>query len=160
MASNGKQSQSRVKPGDVFEIKTEKGWGYFQFTSKDPELGQLIRVFPGVHKDRADDIARLAAEKEAYYVFFPVSGALTRGLIKRVGSFPVPIWAQGIPVMRSAGARASDGKVLSWVIVSDKDEKLVRTLTESQRRLSLAVIWNDSLLAERIASGWMPWDDV
>ncbi len=155
-----RQSRSRVRSGDVFEIKTERGWGYFQFTIKHPDMGQLIRVLPGVHQNRLDDIAKLVSEKESYYVFFPVSGALAKKLIGRIGNFSVPIWAKDIPLMRSAGARARDGKVLTWVIVSNRDEKIVKTLSESQRHLSLAVIWNDTLLAERIASGWKPADDI
>lgn len=159
MVSSLKQSPSRTKFGDVFEIKTARGLGYFQFVNKHPEFGQLIRVLPGIHEERPADLSKLSAEKEVYFVFFPVTAAVSKALVEKIGNFAVPIWAQGIPLMRRPGARAPGGKVLTWFIVNDRGEKLVKELSEDQRQLSLAVIWNDTLLAERIAAGWKPSDD-
>lgn len=160
MVFSSKQSSSRTKVGDLFEIKTARGLGYFQFVNKHAEFGQLVRALPGVHHERPADLTQLAAEKEAFFVFFPVAAAGSKGLVEKVGNFAIPIWAQGIPLMRRPGARGPGGKVLSWFIVNDRGEKLVKELDEGQRQLSLAVIWNDTLLAERIASGWKPSDDV
>lgn len=154
-----KSKQSRTKCGDVFEIKTARGFGYFQLSNKHPEYGQLVRVLPGVYPERPADLERLVGEKEVFFIFFPATAAASKGLVEKVGDFAIPIWAQGIPLMRRPGARGPGGKVLSWFIVSDRGEKLVKELDENQRQLSLAVIWNDTLLAERIASGWKPSDD-
>ena len=157
--SKSKHSNTRPKIGDLFEIRTASGSGYFQFVNRHHEFGELIRVLPGVYDARFAQMDTLAGEKELYFVFFPVSAAMSRGLVEKIANFPIPLWAQGIPLLRRPGARGRDGKVLSWFIVSDDGEKLVKELTPNQRQLSLAVIWNDTLLAERIAANWRPSDE-
>jgi hypothetical protein len=61
-----------------------------------------------------------------------------------------------MPPMRRPGGRDAGGKVLNWWIHDDNGEKKVDRLNENQRHYSLAVIWNDTLLIERIYSGWLP----
>lgn len=151
-----KRGASRAILGDLFEMKTRCGLAYFQFVNKHAEFGQLIRVLPGVHNERPQYLERLVGEKELYFVFFPVSAAAARGFVSKVANLPVPTWAEAFPTMRRPGARGSDGKILNWFLVNDRGEQFLKNLSDEQRTLSLAVIWNDTLLAERICSGWVP----
>ncbi|MCS7123146.1 MAG: hypothetical protein RMJ17_01025, partial [Candidatus Aenigmarchaeota archaeon] len=44
--------RKRPKIGDVFEIKTPKGFAYVQYSIRHPDFGEIIRVLPGLYPDR------------------------------------------------------------------------------------------------------------
>jgi hypothetical protein len=116
-------TNKRPKIGDVVEIRTPKGLGYFQYVERDPTLGPRIRVLPGTFDERPN-IGAVAMRKAAYYVHFPLGAAVSRGLVAIVGSAPLP------------------------------DPGPARRPEDDLYRLQS--IWNDTLLAERIAEGWSP----
>jgi hypothetical protein len=58
--------------------------------------------------------------------------------------------------MRRPGGRAKDGRILNWVVSEGGRDRVVKELSESERKLSIATIVNDTLLIDRIASGWLP----
>jgi hypothetical protein len=62
--------------------------------------------------------------------------------------------------MRRAGARAKNGRVQNWIISEGGRDRLVRELSDDEKRLPIGAIVNDTLLAERISSGWSPEDEV
>ena len=144
------------KPGDIFQLKTPKGFAYIQYTHRDDEYGQLIRVLPGLFDVELSSFDKLSQKQALYFVFFPLSAAVSRGILTRMTNEPIPESAQSLPIMKRPGTRDSDGKVLSWWIKDGKSEKKVEKLNDKQRRYSLAVIWNDTLLVDRICSGWLP----
>jgi hypothetical protein len=113
----------RPRIGDVLEIQTLAGRGYFQYVARDATHGPQIRVLPGTFGERPD-LSALAKRKALYYVHFPLGAAVVRRLVAVVGHEPLPE-----PV---ATTRAED--------------ELFR----------LQSIWNDAMLAERIAQGWTP----
>jgi hypothetical protein len=53
----------------------------------------------------------------------------------------------------------STGKVKVWWLWDGEREWQVGELTEEQRGLSFREVWNDTLLIERIESGWTPETD-
>jgi hypothetical protein len=150
-----------VRVGDVFEIDTPRGLAYFQYTFKHPDFGQLIRVLDGVFTARPKDIADLVRKAERFFVFFPLSAAAHRKIVRWVATFELPSRLHGMPSMRRPGGRTPSGKVLNWRIFNpmDESERLVASLSEEERNLSLIAIWNDTLLCERICSGWKPADE-
>ncbi len=58
--------------------------------------------------------------------------------------------------MRKAGWRDGSGRVLNWWLWDGEREWQVEKLTPELESLSLAQIWNDTLLVERIIEGWSP----
>ena len=149
-----------IKPGDVFHIKTPKGLAFFQYTYKHDEYGHLIRILPGLFDAIPTAFEELAKIKELYYTFFPLSAAVAKGIVVYVARMTLPDSARKPPTLRRAGARARGGKALNWWILSPGgDEFLVNELNEEQAQYSIAAIWNDTLLVERICSGWLPEQD-
>lgn len=146
----------RLKPGDVFILRTPKGDAYLQYTLKNPEYGQLLRVLPGLHVQPPASLTELVQDKEVFFVFFPLQAAVNRGLVRFVANHEVPLWAQGLPVMRRPGGRAPNGKPLNWILWDGTEEWRVDKLSEEEAEMSLAVIWNDTLLIERLCAGWLP----
>lgn len=147
-------------PGLVLEIKTSAGLAYFQYVSRHPEYGELIRVLPGVFRTRPEDAESLALKEELYAVFFPVAAALRHGIVSKVGRGVIPSGKWKNRKMRRPGARAKGGRILTWVIEGDEDSEVVNELTADQLKLPMAVIWNDTMLKERVADRWRPEDEM
>lgn len=146
----------KVNYGDVFEIKTSNGMGYFQLIKNATvDDCELIRVFRGTFDNEEDArIENLAATKEAYFIRFPLRYALKRKLVRYIGNYKVPD-----EVVIPRFFRSKDmvrGEFISWDIVDSETlkRKLFKELSDEQKKLSPFGVWNDTLLAERIASGW------
>lgn len=152
--------KKKAKFGDIIGIKTPKGFAYLQYTHKDPEYGDLLRVLPGVFDGEPDSLESLSNLKELYFVFFPLSFALSKELVSVVGYAAIPEWAVEKPFLRRAGGRAPTGKVLNWWLNDGRREWKVDKLSEEQKNWSLAAIWNDTLLIQRICEGWMPSKEI
>ena len=150
----------KTKHGDIFEIETPKGLAYIQYALKENVYGQLIRVFPGIFDVRPGSFSQLSQAKELYFVFFPVTAAASKGIITYVANEPIPQFAQQRPSMRKRGGIDADGRVLNWWIWDVKGKMLVDQLNEEQRGYSIAAIWNDTMLIERICSNWMPEKEI
>jgi hypothetical protein len=146
--------------GRIAEIPTPAGLAYLQLLRRDPEYGDLVRVLPGLFDVRPAAPGDLAELAERFVAFFPFSAALRTGLIAAVGEAPLPPGAWKQRPMRRAGARSRDGRVQNWIITENGRERFVEHLSESERKLSIAAIVNDTLLAERIANGWTPEQEI
>lgn len=99
-----------IKAGDVFSIPTSKGEAYFQYVRKNPLMGSLIRVLPGVFESQPEDMGGLVNNKTNFWIFFPVSGALKLQIIKKVGKFDVPEHSSEMPLFRAGNASSEKKK--------------------------------------------------
>lgn len=159
-------NRKRPQIGDVVEIETPKGLAYAQYTfaCKEPSVyGALIRVLPGLYDSRPSNFSELVREKERFFVFFPLGAACNRGIVKIVAYEEIPKGSRGIPLMRSSSRyRDKFGKMIEadWWLWDGKEERRIGKLPEKYHDLSLRSIWNDTLLIERIVSGWRPADEV
>jgi hypothetical protein len=155
----------RVRPkiGDVVEIPTPEGLAYAQFTHKHdapPRMGALIRVLPGLFRERPADFRELAELQERFFVFFPLGAACNRRIVTIVANEAIPASAIRFPRLRAAGFIDRSGKVHDWWVFDGVKEERVGALTAEIARLSPCEVWNDTLLIERIASGWSPEQDL
>lgn len=149
------------KPGDIFHIRTPEGLAFFQYICKHDRYGHLIRILPGLFNAIPSSFEELAQSTELYYIFFPLTAAISKGIVTYAASMTLPVSAGKPPTLRRAGARAQGGKALNWWILDPSgDEFLVNELNDKQARYSIAAIWNDTLLVERICSGWLPEQDT
>jgi hypothetical protein len=63
---------AREKLGDIFEIDTPKGKAYLHYIYLDPnpKMGfHLLRVLPGLHKEKPENADALAELKEQFMFF-------------------------------------------------------------------------------------------
>jgi hypothetical protein len=142
-----------TRPGDVLEVETPKGFSYVQYVGKHSEYGDVIQVFGGLYKSRLADLMVLSTQP-AYFAFYSARASVKRGLVRIAGSCPL---SKEIPcIIRRAGARATTGKVLSWIIESDGKELMKRHLSETERQLPIGAVWDHALLVLRISEGWSP----
>lgn len=152
--------RKRARPGDVLEVSTPRGLAYIHYAARDSEYGDGIRVLPGFFATRPADFTALVSNPEAYFTFYPASAAVSQKLVEVVASIPLPR-GQGLPpVHRRAGARSREGQVLAWFICEGAKETLVRELSEEQRHLPIAAIWNHEALIYYLTQEWRPEQDI
>lgn len=150
---------TKLKAGDIIEIATPSGWAYAQFIQKHKQYGALIKVFAGVHEDRLIACDSLVGRGEAFVCFFPLSAAVDRGIVQMVGNIAVSEESRNFPLLRDGIADPNTGKVTDWWLWDGENEWKVGALTADQRKLPIRGVWNDTLLVERIQSGWRPEKD-
>ncbi|AJC15122.1 hypothetical protein [Pandoraea sputorum] len=149
-----------IRFGDVFSISTSKGDAYFQYVSKNPQMGWMIRVLPGIYSECPEDMSALVDKETNFWIFFPVAAALRRKLTAKIGRFKIPEHSQKMPIFRAGIRHSVTKKVENWWLWDGEREWMVGEITEDQRKLPIRGIWNDTLLIKRIEDGWLPEHDT
>jgi hypothetical protein len=143
----------RPKPGDLLDFEVPGGIALAVYVGRHRDCGDAISVWPKVFPQRP----RLDAlePKDAYVTFYPARAAQRAGLVHVVGS-AVPPPMPG--VLRRAGARAGT-RVETWVIERESGDVVRGVLSDDERRLPIAALWNHEFLVARVVSGWQPTDE-
>ena len=159
-----KRKFTRPVLGDIVEVPLKRGFAYVQYVyrHRDPpvQMGDLIRVLPGIFAKRPKEFSELNAKHERFIAFFPVAIAVRRKYVSIVAHEKVPERFKTLPLFKAAGLRSPEtSKPLSWGLWDGKKSWRVSELTEEERRLPLRQFINLMLLGERIESGWTPEDE-
>ena len=144
-----------LKIGDVFGIETSNGIAYFQYVHKNEDIGSLIRILPNSYKDNKKDVLNeLVEQKELYLIHFPLGAALTRGIVSKMGNYPIP--KDFVLPKKFRDDHIIKGEFICWHIVDYENwqREKVEKLNDYQKQLSPWGTWNDTLLRERLAEGW------
>jgi len=150
---------AKLKLGDVVEIKTGKGLNYAQYAHRHKQYGALLRVFDNSYDTRPSDFGELIKSKLRFMCFFPLSTAVDQGIVSIIDNVALPLEAEKFPTFRAGIVDPATRKVVVWWLWDGKNERRVGELTAEQRKLSIRGVWNDTLLIERIESGWTPETD-
>jgi hypothetical protein len=145
-----------IKIGDIFSIEVLNGRAYFQYASKIKPMGSLIRVIPGVLFEPPTDWCAFIGRHTNFWVFFSVADALKNGVVQKEYHCPLPEHAQEMPLFRNGNVDPETKKVDDWWLWDGQKSWMVGALTDDQRRLPILGAWNDVMLRERIAQGWLP----
>ena len=149
----------RVQIGDVIEVPTANGLAYAQYTHQHPTHGGLIRVFDALFQNRPSDLSALVKGPVRFSTFFPVAAAIKRGLFNVVGHDEIASHNQPFPVFRNGNADPKTKKVGAWWFWDGEKEWKVGEISPEQRKMPIVGVWNDTLLVERIETGWTPSND-
>src|SRR4051812_22272381 len=146
------QKRVRAKPGDILEVETRKGLHYLYYLGKHPVYGDAILVAPGSYSERPTEMNQLF--EGGYVKFYPVGAAVYQGLVKVVEHMPMP--DKVVPTrMRRAGVRLGT-QIATWIIEDESGETVRKELSDEERQLPIASIWNHELLLQRLEEGWHP----
>lgn len=154
-----KTKRKRARPGDILEVSTSRGLAYIHYTARHPEYGDTIRVLPGFFATRPADFASLAASVEAYFTFYPVGAAVYHGLVQIVARIPVAPGKELPLRYRRRGASNSE-RIITWFIWDGTKDTLVWELSEADRHLPIASIWNHEALLYYLVHDWRPEQDI
>jgi hypothetical protein len=147
------------KIGDIIEIPTANGRAYAQYTHQHPTHGGLIRVFDTLFESRPDTFSEIVGGRVRFSTFFPIAAAVKRGLISVVGNEEIAPHNRSFPVFRNGVADPTTKKVATWWFWDGQKEWKVGAITSEQRKMPILGVWNDTLLVERIETGWTPSND-
>ncbi|HDY8043856.1 TPA: hypothetical protein RQK80_004350 [Vibrio vulnificus] len=150
---------SRIKIGDLVEIKTALGYSYAQYTHKHAQYGALLRVFSKVYKQRPETWENIFSDDVRFSVFFPLQAAINQKIFCIVGNLSIPAELLNFPLFRAGAVNPSTKKVSTWWLWDGVNEVKIGHLTDEQKHLPIRGIWNDTILIERIESNWSPYTD-
>jgi hypothetical protein len=147
-------ARGQLKRGDVFEIRTDKGLAYVQYTHDHKDLGPLVRVLPGMFSSRPDNLKGLVVGPTRFVVFYPIVDAARRSLAQLIGSFPIPNHADAFPLMKWVKPKL-DG-TLEWSLWDGRTHVRdgIRSLSHEEMDLPDVTIFNHDYLLERLVSDW------
>ena len=149
----------RPKIGDLVEIRIDKLFAYAQYTHKHKIYGALLRIFDEMYGERPQSFQNLISGKVRFSTFFPLQAALSEGIFEVVGNIPIRKDLREFPVFRSGVTNPETKKVDIWWLWDGEKEWKVGKLDEKQRKFPIRGVWNDTLLIQRIKSGWTPETD-
>jgi hypothetical protein len=146
----------RAKPGDMFEIITNRGLTYMQCTHRHREYGHLVRVLRGFFEVRPENLSELVSKEAAFATFFPLDAALKRGVVTLVSKYPIPPRAVGFPVFRAGIPDPATGKVGTWWSWDGEKEWKVGAISEGQRSMPIREILTLPALLQKMEDEWTP----
>ena len=141
---------NRLSPGDVLDLAAPDGHIYLHYLGRHAEYGDGVAVCPT--KQAASTPVRSELFRFAYVAFYPASAAVAQGLAAVVAQLPATCLPK---VLRRPGVR-SGRKVETWIIEDGIREVVRQELSDEERSLPIAVIWNHELLIQRVTQGWRP----
>lgn len=150
----------RGKIGDVIEIETRLGLTYALYTHQHRMYGSLLRVFERKFASRPADFVDLIGEPLQFETFFPLGAAVHRKLVAIAGHVAVPRRLRDFPIFRNGVADLKTRKVANWWLWDGKREWMIGSLSEEQKRYPIHAVINDTLLRERVESGWRCTDEI
>ena len=147
----------KVKFGDLFEIETNAGLVYAQYTHSEDDYVDLIRVFDEVHLKRPKDLSQIVLGQVRFSTFFPLSAVLRQRLIMKVSNETVAPKNQEFPWFRYGIPHPASRKVEKWFLWRGGDEYVpIEEFTNEHRGLSIVGCWNYDMLVQRLEEGWRP----
>jgi hypothetical protein len=146
--------RSRLLGGEILEVPVGTKFGYVQFIGKHREYGDAILVNPTLHARQAHFSAGFFSG--GYVTFYPAALSVTQKTVEVVAQSSPPT----IPKrFRRPGVTSSDGTVETWVIEGGWRDIVKQELSDEERRIPIAAVWNQEQLSERLAKGWTPETD-
>lgn len=152
MASSG---QRKTRVGDVLEIATPNGLAYVQYVGKHSEYGDVVHIVSKCHQQRPANLSPII-NAPGYLAFYPARLAVNSGLANIVETHDLPSGVELPMQLRRAGARLPDRTIATWIVEHNGQETVHRELSDDQKGLPIAAIWNHELLIQRIVEGWTP----
>jgi hypothetical protein len=155
--------RKRPRIGDVVEVRVPgKGFAYLQYVNfhRDPPgYGYLVRVLPGIFKRRPDSVAELAAAAELWFAFTTLGSACHRGEARIVGNESIPEHARSWPIFKAYNDCFGTGEK-TWFIWDGVRSWRVGKLPKKYYDGSMEQVVTLDIVTDRIATGWMPRDEV
>lgn len=130
-----------------------KRFGYVQFLGEHREYGDAILVSPVLYDRQAHFATGFFSS--GYVTFYPAAVSVSNKLVEVVAQSSPP----SLPKRFRRPKAERDGAVESWVIEGGWRDVVRQNLTDEERKLPIAGVWNHEFLRAQIAKGWTPETD-
>ncbi|MFI1742834.1 hypothetical protein [Thalassobellus sediminis] len=146
-------ARKKIELGDIFELKTGKGYVYLQCVRIPVDKRQdveLIRVYYKIHPTQMIDISFIQ-KSSFFYLSFVLQAAYNRKIVQKVGNSTLE---PDFKTPRYFKTENPFGE--GWHIIDSENwhRETIEKLTAEQRKLSPWGVWNDTLIIERLDEGW------
>lgn len=108
---------------------------------------------PGFYTSQPATFSGLCLAEPQFSTFFPLGAACSRGLVRVVANEPIAQHLREFPTFR-ASVKGQDGVWGPWWLWDGDKEWKVGELKPGMETLPPREVINDTLLFERIVSGW------
>jgi hypothetical protein len=143
----------KIEVGDIFSIKTSKGFGFLQYVAIDNLGMEYVRILAPINEE--DIIIQNEVDlKERWSIGFPLKAAVRKKIVSKIGNYKIPEnysfdeYARSIHNVR--------GEHLGWHIVNRKtlQRELKSKLEKEDLKLSPYGVFNDTLIIEYLENDW------
>ena len=146
-------ARKKIELGDIFELKTSKGYVYLQCVRIPVDKRQdveLVRIYYKVHPIQTKDFS-LIQKSSFFYLNFVLQAAYNRKIVEKVGNVPLESDFKPPRYFRTKNPFGE-----GWQIVDSVNwhRETIEKLTNEQLKLSPWGGWNDTLIIERLDEGW------
>jgi len=145
--------------GDVYEIKTEKGYAYFQYANDYEFAGdQVIRIYQGFFKMPIESVNELAGRPKKQILIYTLKReGLKYKDVRKVGHIPLIEEEKKFPLLIDDSWVEMGGP---WSIFDGKKYvRIGRTLTEEQKKIPPTGILNTIALKLMLIGKWKHFRD-
>jgi hypothetical protein len=146
-------ARKKIELGDIFELKTSKGYIYLQCVRIPIDKRQdveLIRVYYNVHSTQTNDIS-LIQKSSFFYVGFALQAAYNRKIVEKIGNVLLEADFKPPRYFRTTNPFGEGWQIIDSV---NWHRETTRKLTNEQQKLSPWGVWNDTLIIEQLHEGW------
>lgn len=141
---------ARLRPGFAFAVETDLGFSPCLVTHQVPRMGDVIWVAGPVFDTLPSPVELSRIAQWRWPTLFPTGAAVRRKLVIQIGLVEVPAGLTPFPRFRS-GHRSRGWHEVDY---SGGAERTVGVCRDPD--LPIFGIVNDTLLKERIVTGWRP----
>ena len=150
----------RKKIGDVYEVKTEKGFAYLQYTheyTKPSKWGSLIRVLDGFYEKRptTKELKYLVNKQHKFQTFCFLQQGIKTGEVLFVENFSVPEFAQEFPVFKGSNSSPKKDPLekIWWLWDGEKEWRVGKLSIDEQKKYPLDGVCDITALISSIKTG-------
>jgi hypothetical protein len=147
--------RKRLVGGEILEVAIGDRFGYVQFIGQHPQYGDAILVNPALHARQAHFASGFFSS--GYVTFYAAGTAVSNKVVEVVAQSSPPKLPKRFRRPREI---PGDGAVEAWVIEGGWREVVRQNLSDEERRMPIADVWNHESLRQRIANGWTPQTDA
>jgi hypothetical protein len=140
------------RPGDVVEIRTERGLAYVQVTHDHPSYPEVVRALMGLHRHRPADIERLVAMDTLFVSILPLGDMVRRGAVEGelIGNTAVPGKYAVFPTFKTP-IRDKTGGIAYWWYWDGESLNYEAQPREATNRMPTREVMSASTFLKRLA---------
>lgn len=77
----------RVKLGDVFAFKTDRGYRIVQWVYHIEKYGKHVKIFHGFYNEKPDNLTTILQNECSYIIIFDISQLFKKGILEYWGNY-------------------------------------------------------------------------
>ena len=150
-----------LKKGDIVEIPFGKKFAYGQYIHDTDGYGEVLGVFNlKCDQNGRPDTREILQSGDNFICLLPLKAIVRKKIFTILANSPILKQWEKFPVFRNGIINPETGKVDTWWLWDGVTEWEVGKLKKKYYSFPLHEVINDTMLIERLCSGWKPEDEI